>query len=181
MLFALVSLLSWVQASFIVETPPRAKDIVVAKPQISDSVMSSLVTEAQIREVRFQEMPAVLNSLPLERSWPVRGRITTYYSSYHPAIDIALARGTPIHPYASGIVVTARSGGSFGRYVVIRHNNGYETAYAHMDMIMVSEGQQVDVNTQIGTVGSTGNSTGPHVHFQLTENGKTINPLRALP
>ncbi len=181
MFFSLISLVSFVQASFINQPPAIANDVRAEQEQISDSVKGVKATEGQIREVRFQEIPAVLNNLPVERYWPVRGKITTHFSSYHPAIDIAIARGTPIHSYASGIVVTARSGGSWGRHLVIRHNNGYESAYAHLNTILVSEGQQVDVSTVIGTVGSTGRSTGPHLHFQLTKDGRAINPLRTLP
>lgn len=179
--FSLISLLSLVQASFIAQPQAVANEVQGAKEQITDAVRASKASEAQIREVRFQELPAVLNNLPVERSWPVRGRITTNFSSYHPAIDIATSQGTPIHSFASGIVVTARTGGSFGRYVVIRHNDGYETAYAHLNTILVSEGQQVDPSTVIGTVGSTGRSTGPHLHFQLTKDGRAVNPLRTLP
>ena len=181
MFFSLISLVSFVQAGFINQPQAVGSGIRATKEQISDAVKASKASEAQIREVRFQEIPIVLNNLPVERSWPARGKITTYFSSSHPAIDIATSKGTPLHPFASGIVVTARSGGSWGRHVVIRHNNGYETAYAHLNTILVYEGQQVDLTTVIGTVGSTGRSTGPHLHFQLTKDGRAINPLKTLP
>lgn len=181
MFFSLISLISFVQASFINQPQAVATEVRAAKEQISDTITASKATEGQIREVRFQEIPAILNNLPVERSWPVHGKITTHFSSSHPAIDIATSKGTPIHPFASGIVVTARSGGSWGRFIVIKHNDGYETAYAHLNTILVSEGQQVDLTTIIGTIGSTGRSTGPHLHFQLTKDGRAINPLRTLP
>ena len=181
MFFALVSLISIVQANFIPQPQSVVSGVKASKEQIIGAVKASKATEGQIREIRFQEIPVVLSSLPVERSWPVRGSITSNFSSFHRAIDIATSRGTPIHPFASGVVVTTRSGGSWGRHVVIRHNNGYETAYAHLNSILVSEGQQVDLTTVIGTVGSTGNSTGPHLHFQLTQDGRAINPLKTLP
>ena len=179
--FSLVSLLSFVQANFINQPQAIANEVRVTAEQITDQVKAVKASESQIRGAKFQDIPVILNNLPVERSWPVRGRITTNYSGSHPAIDIATAKGTPIHPFASGVVITAKSGGSWGRYVVILHNDGYETAYAHLNTILVSEGQQVDLSTVIGTVGSTGRSTGPHLHFQLTKDGRTINPLRTLP
>jgi murein DD-endopeptidase MepM/ murein hydrolase activator NlpD len=181
MFFSLVSLLSFVQASFVDQKQPVANEVSATPAKITDEIRFTKASEAQIKEVRFQEIPVLLNNLPVERSWPVRGRITTNYSSYHPAIDIATSRGTPVRSFASGFVVTARSGGSWGRHIVIRHNDGYETAYAHLNQILVTEGQQVDINTTIGTVGSTGRSTGPHLHFQITKDGNTVNPFRVLP
>ena len=134
-----------------------------------------------MEQAKLLSAPFILQNLPLERNWPMRGRITTYYSRYHTGIDIANKLGTPIHPFASGVVVAAGWQGSFGNSVTIVHNNGYATTYAHMSKILVTVGQQVDTASEVGLVGSTGRSTGPHLHFQLTLSGKTVNPLSALP
>lgn len=121
-----------------------------------------------------------LSVFPLERRWPVRGRLTTFYSSYHPAIDIATTWGTPVQAYSSGIVKSTSSKGSFGKHIVIAHSGGVETLYAHLSSIKVVAGQEVNPSTLIGAIGSTGRSTGPHLHFQVTQSGLTVNPLKVL-
>ena len=85
------------------------------------------------------------------------------------AVDLAIAKGTPIHAAASGIVILARTGynGGFGNLVIISHPNGTETLYAHQSKIATSTGAQVSQGEVIGYVGSTGRSTGPHLHFEV--------------
>ena len=143
--------------------------------------MAKKATNRQLTNVKLLNAPAVLQNLPVERVWPVRGRITTYFSNYHQGIDIANSWGTSVHPFASGVVVFAGWQGSFGNCIFITHNQGLVTTYAHLGRIEVKVGQQVGIDTEIGVIGSTGNSTGPHLHFQLSENGHNVNPLRALP
>lgn len=183
MTLAIVSVISAIQSHWYIE-PVQAQE--TQEPKIlviSDEVKGSkqvvpVVVQTSTRP-SFQSVN--LASLPVERNWPVRGRLTTYFSSYHPAIDIAISRGTPSRAFASGVVVEAGYSGSFGKRVTISHNNGFQTLYAHLDTISVSVGQSVDSTTVIGTVGSTGRSTGPHVHFQVTQNGRFLNPLSVLP
>ncbi len=181
-LISLISLLqsAWytapaqAQTEASVPTPDVISDAVVAKKGDPNASNTQKAT-------RISNFSVDLSTLPLERNWPIRGTITTYYSSYHPAIDIAAPRGTPIHPFASGVVVSAGWQGSFGRAVIIAHANGYETTYAHMNSIAVTAGQTVSPADVIGEVGMTGRATGPHLHFQLTQAGHYINPLSALP
>ena len=94
----------------------------------------------------------------------------------HNGIDLAANRGTPIYAAKTGTVSTAASGYGWGNYVVINHGDGYSTLYAHQDYYIVSVGDTVTQGQVIGYVGSTGNSTGPHLHFTIYYNGSTVNP-----
>ncbi len=183
---SLVSVASIVQASFI--TTPFAgitKHVVAAEQKISDSVATTQVSDSQTEFI--SALPKVTNvavtvaNFPLEKAWPVRGRLTTLFSSFHPGIDIATAWGTPIHPFASGVVLKAQWWGTFGNGILIQHADGWQTIYAHLSSINVAVNQQVDLTTVIGAVGSTGNATGPHLHFQVSKDGREINPLSVLP
>jgi len=121
--------------------------------------------------------------------WPMEGgEISSFYGlradpfgrgggDYHPGLDIANAYGTPIKAACTGKVVQAGWNGGYGQYVRIDHGNGQETAYGHMSAIAVEAGQAVQRGEVIGYVGSTGASTGPHLHFEVLENGSTVNPL----
>lgn len=96
---------------------------------------------------------------------------------FHNAIDVAAPRGTPVYAYTNGKVVTAGWGNMTGNYVVIDHGGGLRTKYLHLSSISVSVGQSVKVGQKIGGVGSTGYSTGNHLHFEVTKNGVAVNPL----
>ena len=123
-------------------------------------------------------------------AWPVYGPISEYYGAprgagtFHAGLDIdqTYNYGGPVAAAAPGQVVLATSNGyGYGTYVVIRHDNGYETLYAHLSAIYVSQGQYVSQGEAIGAVGSTGYSTGPHVHFEVRAGGATVDPLSYLP
>ncbi len=116
--------------------------------------------------------------------WPVGGGITSGYGyrggEFHGGIDIAAGAGTPVHAAAGGRVVEAGWGGGYGRTVVIDHGNGLATRYAHLSRIDVSEGETVDKGEVIGAVGSSGRATGPHLHFEVMNNGARTNPFNYL-
>ena len=116
-------------------------------------------------------------------AWPLRGDITQGYHGGHLAIDIGSYYGAKVYASAAGRVVYARfsSDGWLGFRVVIAHGNGLQTAYNHMSDIYVEEGESVSRGQMIGQVGSTGNSTGPHVHFQVYQGSQRANPLNYLP
>ncbi|RLC35913.1 peptidase M23, partial [Candidatus Falkowbacteria bacterium] len=100
------------------------------------------------------------------------------YSSSHMAIDYAAAIGTPIRSVGDGTVAFTRySNTGYGNFVSIRHNGTYTTNYAHLSKIYVKGGQKVKQSDIVGTVGSTGYSTGPHLHYEMVKNGIKINPL----
>ncbi len=116
--------------------------------------------------------------------WPTTEHyISGYnYSGIHPAIDIAGALGNPVFASDSGVAVYAGwSNFGYGNLIVIDHGNGWQTAYAHLNSIAVTCGQSVYQGGFIGALGTTGNSTGPHLHFEMSYNGAKPNPLDYLP
>ena len=116
--------------------------------------------------------------------WPVpgHGRISSGWGDgrRHNGIDIAAPKGTKIVAAADGVVVSANSsnrwGSGWGYYVKINHGNGYETIYAHLSSVSVSVGQSVKAGQEVGKMGSTGRSTGNHLHFGTSKNGRWYNP-----
>lgn len=119
--------------------------------------------------------------------WPAAGLLTSGYGwrwgRMHQGIDIAADIGTPIHAAADGVIEFAGwNSGGYGNMVEIRHSDGSMTRYAHMNAIHVQVGQQVDQGEQLGEMGSTGYSTGPHLHFEVhLPNQGTVNPIAYLP
>jgi murein DD-endopeptidase MepM/ murein hydrolase activator NlpD len=108
--------------------------------------------------------------------------LTQRFWSGHSGIDIANRTGTPIYAADGGYVVAAgRDTWGYGNQVVIDHGNGFKTRYAHLDKILVKAGQSVKKNDKIATMGSTGRSTGPHLHFEVIKNGVFRNPQPYLP
>ena len=100
--------------------------------------------------------------------------------SFHTGTDMACPTGTPILAAMSGKVTTTGINRVYGNYVIIDHGNGYQTLYAHMSKIIASKGQWVSQGTRIGLVGSTGYSTGPHLHFTVYKKGKLVDPMTVL-
>ena len=101
-------------------------------------------------------------------------------STNHKGVDFAAATGTPIYAAAAGTVTTARYSGNAGNLVIINHGNGLQTYYMHTSKMYVKEGQKVEKGQNIAAVGTTGNSTGPHLHFQVMLNGCAVNPMSYL-
>ncbi|PKM89534.1 MAG: hypothetical protein CVU87_05135 [Firmicutes bacterium HGW-Firmicutes-12] len=106
------------------------------------------------------------------RYHPITGRKT-----YHDGVDIAANSGNGVYAYTDGKVIEAGWNGGYGNCILIDHGNGLKTRYAHLSSIYVKVGQRVEAGTRIGAVGSTGFSTGPHLHFEVIKNGQTKNPL----
>ena len=111
-------------------------------------------------------------------AWPVGGIITQYFAFYHSGVDIAGSTGTAVGAADSGRVVSVLyENYGYGYHVIVDHGNGYQTLYGHLSRIDVSVGQNVSRGSQLGLRGSTGRSTGPHLHFEVMQNGAKINPL----
>lgn len=118
---------------------------------------------------------------------PINGRISSRFgarssirSSVHTGLDIAASRGTPIKAAAGGTVIYSGRKGSYGNMIVIDHGNGVETYYAHCNSLVASAGETVSQGQVIAYVGSTGNSTGPHLHLEIRVNGVAKNPQNYL-
>jgi len=112
--------------------------------------------------------------------WPASGRITQYFGWRHTGLDVAAPTGTPIYAAESGIIKYTGWGRGYGNEIVISHGNGVETRYAHLSKFLIEQGNTVTKGEIIGLVGSTGWSTGPHVHFEVMINGSRVNPLNYL-
>ncbi len=113
--------------------------------------------------------------------WPVLGPVTSPFGvrwgRMHEGIDIAAPVGTAIRAAAGGTVIHAGWLGGYGNLVIIDHGNGIATAYGHQSSVAVGSGQAVAQGQTIGYVGSTGHSTGPHLHFEVRVNGAPVDPL----
>ena len=122
--------------------------------------------------------------------WPVAGWLSSPYGSrtdpfndekaFHPGLDISADYGTPVVATADGTVATAGSNGAYGLEVVVDHGFGITTKYGHMSRIAVLAGQHVRRGDTVGYVGSTGRSTGPHLHYEIWMNGRLTNPMTLL-
>ncbi|MDR3357163.1 MAG: M23 family metallopeptidase [Spirochaetaceae bacterium] len=120
-------------------------------------------------------------------TYPVRGRLSSSFGwrkdpfsgqrRYHSAIDLAANTGTPVKAASDGKVTTVSYSSVFGNYVIITHSGGFQSMYAHLNSTNVKEGARVVQGDNIGTVGSTGRSTGSHLHFAIYKNGRAVNPL----
>ncbi len=114
--------------------------------------------------------------------WPVSGRITQKFWTRHPGIDVGAPTGTPIYAADSGYIVQSGwSNVGYGNMILINHGNGYLTRYGHLSKLNVEIGESVKKGQLIGRVGSTGNSTGPHLHFEIIRGGTHRNPFGLLP
>ncbi len=123
--------------------------------------------------------------------WPVAGPISSYYgyrtspggigSTFHDGVDIAGDYGTPISATAAGTVTQAGWVGGYGYLVEVKHADGIVTRYGHNSAVLVYEGQHVDQGSMIALMGSTGNSTGPHCHYEVRIHGEAVDPMYFLP
>jgi murein DD-endopeptidase MepM/ murein hydrolase activator NlpD len=119
--------------------------------------------------------------------YPVKARITSPFGprrhpifgvrSMHSGIDLAAPRGTPIKASEGGLVIYAGWYGGYGKVVIVDHSKGFSTLYAHMDSIEVRVGERISQGKVVGHEGSTGYSTGPHLHFEVRSGGKPQNPV----
>ncbi len=124
-------------------------------------------------------------------SWPVNGRLMAGFgvrmdpfsggeSEMHTGVDIGAPQGTPVHATADGIVIHAGWNGGYGRCVIIDHGNGFQTWYAHLSRMDVIEGQEIRQGETLGAVGTTGRSTGAHLHYEVRIHNTPVNPYRFL-
>jgi murein DD-endopeptidase MepM/ murein hydrolase activator NlpD len=122
----------------------------------------------------------------LDLKWPIeQGRMTSLFGPRHGAchhgIDIAAPRGTAVRAADAGKVVFSGRQNGYGKVVIVRHPKGYDTLYAHLQRMYVKVNQKVRRGQRIAKVGSSGRSTGPHLHFEVRENSKALDPMSFLP
>ena len=165
----------------------------VVKPQAAE--LDNLVKDLQVSAKARNESLAELRDALKERNerlaatpsiWPTDGVVTSRFgyrwggSDWHPGIDIAADSGTPIIVTADGVVIASGWNGGYGRQVVVDHGYGITTSYAHNSENVVSVGQKVKKGQLVAYMGSSGFSTGPHVHYEVTVNGTVVNPAKFL-
>lgn len=154
--------------------------------QILPVGMSLFIPGAKLSSDTLRNAMGELFVYPLTGKWRFtsmfgpRADPFTGVKSFHTGVDMAMPTGTPVRAAMSGKVATVGYTNIYGNYVIINHGNGYQTLYAHLSKTLVKTGVRVDQSTKIGLVGSTGYSTGPHLHFTVYKNGKLIDPMTVL-
>lgn len=149
--------------------------------QVSQNVISETVTTKPVAEVRLKGTKD-LSKGSGQFTWPTVGGYVSSKTGYrwgrmHKGIDIARPNDLTIKAADNGVVASAGYSGGYGNKIVIDHQNGMRTIYAHLSSIAVKPGQTVGAGSKIGVMGTTGNSTGVHLHFELYINGELVNPL----
>ena len=132
------------------------------------------------KNVKKSILKTPLDGARLSSNFGMRKHPISGYNKMHKGVDFAAPKGTPIYAGGNGVIEFAGNNGGYGKYIRIRHNNEYKTAYAHLSSFKkgISKGTRVNQGEIIGYVGSTGNSTGPHLHYEIIFNNKHINPLK---
>jgi murein DD-endopeptidase MepM/ murein hydrolase activator NlpD len=163
-----------------------------ALPTALGSSIDQLATQFDRQQAQLSALQSLLLDAKIESNlkptgMPVPGYISSYFgvradpfdgrSARHTGLDIATPRGTPVHAVAEGMVTFAGVRSGYGNVIEIDHGNGYMTRYAHNSKLDVHAGQHVQVGGVIANAGSTGRSTGSHVHFEVWYDGRVINPL----
>jgi murein DD-endopeptidase MepM/ murein hydrolase activator NlpD len=165
--------------------PPRVTPPAVEPDMMAQAARKAKQIEVQ-REKRAQERAQRSSG---DMFTPTRNyRNTAYFgqagsswsSGHHTGLDFAAAPGTPVFSALAGKVVESGWGGAYGNHIIVRHDNGVETLYAHLSTASVSKGDRVLRGQRIGAVGSTGNSSGPHLHFEVLKNGEQRDPAAFL-
>jgi len=156
------------------------------RPQRLESRLSAFAIEPSIIEVPknlWRQYRYEVQTLP--EGWPLKeGRVSSPYGwrgrRMHKGIDIAASTGTPIYTVEEGEVIRSKYVRGYGRLVEIKHSDMYSTRYAHNSKNLVEKGDYVYKNQMIALVGSSGRSTGPHVHFEVQQSGVALNPIKYL-
>ncbi len=158
----------------------------------ANAVQGELITPGQVLMIPGgrlgeNELNRVLGRLFV---WPARGRLTSGYGyrndpftgirKFHNGIDIANAQDTAVVTAMGGSVAMLGYNGNYGRYLIIRHQDGFQTLYAHLHKIVVERGQRVRQGQRVGSMGTTGYSTASHLHFSIFQHGRHVNPVKHL-
>jgi|ERR1041384_43165 murein DD-endopeptidase MepM/ murein hydrolase activator NlpD len=145
--------------------------------------------EREVRHISDRLHSDVLRLSSIPRGLPVNGYITDGFGmrrnpfngeghEVHEGLDIAVDFGTPVTATADGLVIYAAPHAGYGNLVIVYHSNGITSRYGHLSRIAVEAGQRIKRGDQVGNVGSTGRSTGPHVHYEIRENDQSVDPIR---
>jgi murein DD-endopeptidase MepM/ murein hydrolase activator NlpD len=149
----------------------------------SDTITPGTVLFIPGARMRTEDLKLALGEFFI---YPIRGRLTSPFGwrndpisgvkRYHAALDMAAAIGTPVKAAMDGQVTTVGFNGTYGKFIILSHSNGFQSMYAHLSVTSVTQGTKVGQGAKIGEVGNTGYSTGPHLHFAVFKNGRAIDP-----
>ncbi len=163
----------------------------VAALSREEATLSGLIRSRQAAAEASSAAPSAAANAPAARvggsgvAWPTNGSVTSGFGyrwgSLHAGIDIANGTGTPIRAAKAGTIILAGWNGGYGNCIVIDHGGGFSTLYGHLSRLRASDGQRVSQGDLLGDMGSTGNSTGSHLHFETRVNGSPQDPTRYLP
>ncbi len=172
--------------------PESAGEIAYALPHSLEHGIHALSRQFAAQNAQLDALGDLLldrkiNSSLRPTGMPVSGYISSYFgartdpfnghSEFHSGLDIATRRGTPVHAVAEGLVTYAGIRHGYGNVVEVDHGNGYMTRFAHNSKLLVHPGERVRIGQVLAKSGSTGRSTGPHVHFEVWYKGHPVNPL----
>lgn len=161
-------------------TATKCNGVLSQKEILEEKILKAAVDKIVVKGSRVTMVASRGGGGSGSLSWPASGSITQGYRAGHSAIDIGARSGSPIRAAAGGTVSFAGYQGGYGRFIIINHGSGLVTRYAHCSSIAVSPGQYVNQGQVIGAVGSTGRSTGPHLHFEVLTGGAFRNPFNYL-
>ncbi|WP_418249836.1 M23 family metallopeptidase [Dialister invisus] len=175
------------------ETPGELlKEIRCLDERLDKQIRLVVALRSEFMNRSYGVISAVVNPMAdTPNVWPVAGPVSSYYgyrtspggigSTFHEGVDIAGDYGTPVSATAAGTVTQAGWVGGYGYLVEVKHANGIVTRYGHNSAVLVYEGQHVDQGSMIALMGSTGNSTGPHCHYEVRIHGEAVDPMYFLP
>ncbi|NPV88423.1 M23 family metallopeptidase [Coprothermobacteraceae bacterium] len=173
---------------------PALKTLISSTSTVAYRGDSDVETEIQALEAKIDKVQSTLEKYKdaldtFPDKWPTYGNISSYFGwrrwssgwvDFHTGLDVSNGCGTPIYAAGKGTVTFAGRNGLYGLMIEIRHGNGYTTRYGHLSKILVKVGDTVMKGDQIGVMGSTGFSTGCHLHFEVYINGSVVDPLKVL-
>lgn len=149
--------------------------------RVADDIHQVAVTYSQGKEATDNGITGIASFFKGGFRMPMKGEITQGFSPpNHHGVDIASAQGTPVEAIGEGKVTMVRYDPTYGNMVIIDHGKGVESLYGHLLGINVKSGYPIVAGTVIGSCGSTGRSSGPHLHLEIRKDGKTINPMNLL-
>jgi murein DD-endopeptidase MepM/ murein hydrolase activator NlpD len=169
-------------------------DTIMSEARLAPTISESIAEYNFLRNSKFSRLSSSytqrLHTNTIPSLWPVQGRLMGGFGerqdpfsgegAYHTGVDISAAQGTPAHATADGRIQFAGFYYGYGRLVIVNHGNKYETYYAHLSHLSVVEGQEIRRGEQVGLVGSSGRSTGPHLHYEVRLGSAPLNPYRFL-
>jgi len=156
----------------------KSLDDILSELNRTQSQLSSQAEQAEYTRTRWQAMPT---------AWPVEGRLTSGFGARrspftgvvktHTGLDISAPMGREIRSTAPGVVVSSGWNEGYGKMVILDHGYGVVSRYAHMGVLLVSAGQEVQKGTPLGGIGMTGRTTGPHLHYEIQVDGSFVDPM----